>query len=133
MRWFADSSFRPTKVGVMRRLLTLTVTALIVACAVPVTAGNASAGSKPQSTHAQSKSQQASKAKSRVARPARVYGSPIQPPIVKKRAGKRNTAKGVAASTDSAAKRKAHAEAQRKARANLEYRRANPASAGPQR
>jgi hypothetical protein len=67
------------------------------------------------------------------AKKPKVYGAPIQPPIVKKRAPRKTKATGVASTSDAAvAKRKAHAEAARKAQADLEWRRAHPASAdGP--
>src|SRR5689334_23020548 len=63
------------------------------------------------------------------AKKPRVYGTPIQPPIVKKRVSKRTPG---ASAADAEARRKAAAEAKRRAQADLARRRAHPASAdGP--
>jgi hypothetical protein len=60
----------------------------------------------------------------------RVYGAPIQPPIVKKSRARRRA--HPAHTANYAAERKARAAAAQKAKANLEYRRAHPAvSNGP--
>jgi hypothetical protein len=100
--------------------LKLVTAALILALAQPAFAGGKGAPSskpKPQTTQRHHE--------------PRVYGSPIQPPIVKKVRGKRNHAQKVAA-PQSAAQKKAHAAAVRKRQANEEYRRQHPASAdGP--
>ena len=66
------------------------------------------------------------------AKQPRAYGTPIQPPIVKKRAPKKTKANGVATAKSTTAKHKSNAEAARKAKADLAWRRAHPASAdGP--
>jgi hypothetical protein len=66
------------------------------------------------------------------ARQPKAYGTPIQPPIVKKRAPKKPKVNGVASTKPTATKHKTNADAARKAKADLEWRRAHPASAdGP--
>lgn len=109
----------------MLRALLLAATALILIGGQPICA--AGAPDKPQS-HAKSPPSKAGKHASPQARKPKVYGTPIQPPIVKKKAGKRTKPTAM----DAEAKRKADAAAARKAKADLEYRRQNPASAnGP--
>ena len=125
VRWFADRGITPTKVGAMNRLFVVAAAALIVAGVTPVCAQGAQGASPPQSRpHATQPPQHA-------AGKPRVYGAPIQPPIVKKVVGKRSHAPK-AGSTSTTAKRKANAVAARKAKVDLQYRREHPASAdGP--
>lgn len=109
--------------------------AFIAAAAALILIGaqSASAADSPRGTAAHSPKSQSSKSGKHAAPQARkpkVYGTPIQPPIVQKRASKK-TSKPVSAA-NAAAKKKANAAAARKAQADLEYRRQNPASAnGP--
>ena len=102
----------------MKLLIASVAAALVLATAQPALAGDKGApSSKPHTTQKHHQ--------------PRVYGSPIQPPIVKKGRAKRHHAqKAGAAETD--AQKKAHAAAVRKRKANEEYRHQHPASAdGP--
>lgn len=60
-------------------------------------------------------------------RAPKVYGAPIQPPIIQKVRTKRRANTPASAKTTTAAQKKAHADAARRAQANLDYRRAHPA------
>jgi hypothetical protein len=107
-----------------------------VAAVVLVVAEGSPARAVPtcDGTHAKPTASKSSKhASPPQARKPKVYGAPIQPPIVKKRVPKKTKATGVAGTNNAAAaKRKSNAEAVRKAKADLEWRRAHPASAdGP--
>jgi hypothetical protein len=110
----------------MKRSLWIAVAALMIAGA-----GYAPSHSMQdcEAHKATPKAPKAHEHKAPQAKKPRVYGTPIQPPIVKKRVGKRTPATSTA---DAAAKRKAAAAAKRRAQADLARRRAHPASAdGP--
>lgn len=107
----------------MKRFLWVAVAALALAVVEPVPARGA-----PDGREAAPKKH----TPPRTAKPPRVYGTPIQPPIVKKRAGKRTTAHGASTKQSAAKHKAANAAAARRAKADLEARRAHPASAdGP--
>ncbi len=96
---------------------TIVIAALILALAQPALAGDKGAPPSKPRPHA--------------AHQPRVYGTPIQAPIVRKAHGKRSHSQKVTA-PDTAAQKKAHAAAVRKRKANEEYRHQHPASAdGP--
>lgn len=103
----------------MKSLVATLAAVLMLAIGQPVLAGDkGSTPSKPKAHTTQRHKQ------------PRVYGTPIQPPIVKAR-GKRNHAHK-SAKADTPAQKKARANATRKRRANEEYRRQHPAAAdGP--
>jgi hypothetical protein len=104
----------------MKLLIASVAAALVLATAQPALAGDKGAPPSKPKPHTTQKHHQ-----------PRVYGTPIQPPIVKKARGKRNHAQKVGA-PETAAQKKAHAAAVRKRKANEEYRRQHPASAdGP--
>jgi len=106
----------------------------VAAAVLVMTEGTAARAVPPcDGTHAKSTASKSSKhASPPQARKPKAYGAPIQPPIVKKRAPKKTKANGVASTGNAAAKHKSNAEAARKAKADLEWRRAHPASAdGP--
>jgi hypothetical protein len=104
----------------MKRLIASVAAALVLATAQPALAGDKGAPpSKPQPHTTQRHHQ------------PRVYGAPIQPPLVTRVRGKRTHAQKVGA-PETAAQKKAHVAAVRKRKANEEYRREHPASAdGP--
>lgn len=101
----------------MKRFIASVLAAFIVAAALPAWAGdNHGTSSKPKA-HAEKQHKK-----------TRVYGTPIQPPIVKKVRTKRGHANQA---SKAETERKAKAAAARR-RANEAYRRANPASGSPQ-
>ena len=110
----------------MKPFLWLAVAALMIAGAGYVPSHSVHACEAPK---AAPKAPKTHERKASQAKKPRVYGTPIQPPIVKKRTGKRTPATSTA---DAAARRKAAADAKRRAQADLARRRAHPASAdGP--
>jgi hypothetical protein len=110
----------------MKRCVLIAVAALMIAGAESAPAAGVHEGDARKAAPQAPKAQ---KAKMRQAAKPRVYGTPIQPPIMKKRAGKRT---GAVAAADPVAKKKAATAAKRRAQADLERRRANPAAAnGP--
>ena len=125
MRWFADRAVTPTTVSGMKSVVWVAVAALILVVAegAPTRASSSCEAAAKSTKHASPP--QAKKPKA--------YGTPIQPPIVKKRAPKKTKATGVTSAHHTVAtKRKPNPDAARKAKADLEWRRAHPASAdGP--
>jgi hypothetical protein len=125
VRWFADRRTLPTTVSGMKSVLWVAVAALALVAAESTPARDASSCETPAKSTKQGSPPQA--------RQPKVYGTPIQPPIVKKRAPRKTKATAATStSKPDAAKRKSNAEAARKAKADLQWRREHPASAdGP--
>jgi hypothetical protein len=111
----------------MNQYVLIVVAALMIGAAEGVPASSTHESTARQAAP-QTSQPQKHKARRQSAKP-RVYGTPIQPPIMKKRGLKRT---GAANATDPTARRKAAAAKARRSEADLARRRANPAAAnGP--